>query len=113
MSNATPPPRKSIATGSENHGGRTACENSLKAVTSDFGIIRAASIGLTCMADDLVNCCAPLSGTGILKTSDPMELLLGLIRYGVRSWLQETENVKTLLEIDMAQIDATVIRVLC
>jgi hypothetical protein len=39
------------------------------------------------MTDDLINRCAPLSGTEILETLDQMELLLGLIRHEVRSRL--------------------------
>ncbi|EXK78074.1 hypothetical protein FOQG_17238 [Fusarium oxysporum f. sp. raphani 54005] len=113
MSYVTTLPRKPNATGSESHVGSTACENSPKLITGNFNLIRAASLGLICMTDDLINRCAPLSGTEILETLDQMDLLLGLIRYEVRSWLCGTEDVKTLLEIDMAEIDAAVIQILC
>ncbi|KAJ0140819.1 Riboflavin kinase [Fusarium oxysporum f. sp. albedinis] len=87
MTYTTTLPRKPIATGSESHVGRTACENPPKLITGDFDLIRAASLGLICMTDDLINRCAPLSGTEILETLDQMELLLGLIRHEVRSRL--------------------------
>ncbi|KAJ0138927.1 Beta-apo-4'-carotenal oxygenase [Fusarium oxysporum f. sp. albedinis] len=68
MSYTTTVPHKSTAAESKSH-------------------IRAASLGLACMADDLINHCAPLPGTEILATLDQMELLLDLIRHGVRSRL--------------------------
>ncbi|CZR37697.1 uncharacterized protein FPRO_07112 [Fusarium proliferatum ET1] len=80
MSYAITLPRKPIATGSNSHVGRTACENYPKLITCDFHLIRAASLGLACMSDDLINRCAPISGTEILETLDQMEFLLGLIQ---------------------------------
>ncbi|KPA35261.1 hypothetical protein FLAG1_12058 [Fusarium langsethiae] len=78
-------PRNPTVAGSNSPVGTTACENYPKLITFDFDLIRAASQGLVCMSDDLINHYAPVSDTEILETLEEMELLLGLLRHGVRS----------------------------